>query len=301
MKRPTTGVASTLSELPRAELKEVYLGKEKTLEPSRKACVNARTGELFEIVSDQYKMIQHADAFANVLDAAGISEDKAVFRYYKGTAEMYVDTGAKITDDALGISLGVKVWNSYDKSRGMGVQVKRTMNYTGIREKAIVLYGVRQICSNGMKIRVPLSALNASELDNMKPEEVVAQEEFIQITEKQMATLQNDTGYVRHKGNIDLKFESLLRTIRASTNYIQTKINRAMDATMTQPEFVKFLADTMHLSERDMDKLIADYFKEKQTKWAAYNVITAHTTHKVHNMMRQDQQLDRAWALIGGD
>lgn len=118
--------------------------------PHNKGVINLRSGSLAAVTGTEYAILQHGDAFgvsANVVQSLGA---KALYRVENdgNVARMEVlfpDIAVK-DDTKEGVTLGVRMSNSYDKSCGFHGE----------------LFGYRQYCSNGMYSRKLLGEINIS-------------------------------------------------------------------------------------------------------------------------------------------
>jgi len=269
-------------------------GEETNEIEDRKAIIDTSNNKMIDIVSKHYVLIQHKDAFKKVIDKLEIPEDAKVdFKTtaFNGTATLNVLFDSMQLDDGeQGITMGTTIRNSYNRSMTLGIQVLNK-SYNN-NEKVIILYGMRQICANGMKIKVPLGEMTNAELDKLNPEKDVVAVEKI----GHEANLDKIHANIKHYGkkNFDMKFDNILNLISRSRNYVQNKINDAMKNKISVEDFEEELKK-INIAPRVIEKMKDELAQEKNTMWEAYNVVTAYATHKVNNAHRKDELLDKAW------
>lgn len=256
-----------LDKLPVASLQPVFLGNEKVeAEKSRAVVVE---GQPVAFVSNHYTLVNHKDAFLEALNTMEVplndSTELAVYGK-NGYASMRVMFDELMIDDgAEGIRMGFEIKNSIDKSACLGVEMKRKQQYDGTGG-TVTFFGLRQICSNGMKIKVPIADASFS-------------------------------GKVKHMGsNLLLKFQDLLNLARASIPMVEDLIKKSMLENISKEDFAKKLGQ-MGFSDKNI-KLILREFDDKKTIWEAYNSITFIASHKIKSQAVADKLTDKAWDLM---
>jgi len=259
----------------------------------KKAIYNPVSNEVYCVASKGYVLAQHKDVFAEVLNAMRVDSDskEVSFLSTKGRACMDVFTDKLVDDGEMGIKVGVRVWNSYDKSTALGLKYSQTV--FDKTNKTIVFYGKRLVCANGMKILVPLSEMKAAEIDKLSASDVVAKEKYLEMASQINA-------HVVHYGKkrFEAKFIEWQGAVFSAYGYINEAIRNAKNTEITLAEFSKRLEE-MALPKRIIEYLIDDFRRAKASnKWEAYNVITAYASHKINNIVRQDAYLEKAWGLM---
>lgn len=259
----------------------------------KKAIFNIATGEIYCIASKGYVLAQHKDVFAEVLNAMRVEPQSPSVGYQVtgGRACMDVFTDKLIDDGKMGIKVGVRVWNSYDKTTALGLKYSQTA--FDKTNRVIVFYGQRLICSNGMKILVPLSQMKAAEIDKLGASDIVAKEKY-----EEMASQIN--AHVVHYGKkkFEAKFIEWQGAVYSAYGYIQDSIMSARGTGITLAEFSKKIEE-MALPKRVIENLIDEFRRAgAENRWDAYNVITAYASHKIKNINRQDDYLEKAWGLM---
>lgn len=283
-------INEVLEKLPEAEEKQLFLSDGSLVE-ERKGIFDAKTGNLHDVVSDGYVLIQHKDAFKRMIDSLEVPDDadlNVTTGHYKGRAEMnLLFNKIVVPDDSQGVTLGLKLVNSYDRSSAFGVQLKRNIYEKG---KFIVFYGMRQICSNGMKIMIPLSQMTAEEIDKMSPNDVRAKEENIKVHTEAF------TGRIVHygKNTFNLKFMNLQDMVNRASNFVKIAIQNAINKNLTETQ-LKLTLQELNLPNKIIEEMIEEFKTEKKSTWDAYNQVTAYASHKVSNLYRRDELLEGAW------
>lgn len=129
-----------VSSLSRATARPVYIESEagfKSLE-GYKAIYNEKFGQTVDVVSDRYCKIDHAEAFAPILDAVKSSGLKASGRLVEDSRrawlEVVFDNGRIKPTDGHDILTGFRAKNSYDRSSPLHIEG----------------FGLRLVCKNGM-------------------------------------------------------------------------------------------------------------------------------------------------------
>jgi hypothetical protein len=285
-----------LDSLPEATLEDLYRQSGEAIE-KRKGVFEG--DQLVAVVSPHYTLVQHKDAFGKALLAMEVPNDAKVNFYSRvGRASMNVFFNELKIDDKTkgGIELGFQVWNSYDKSTSLGLQVKRANIIDRTGEKYIVFMGLRQVCSNGMKIRVPLSEMTPAEIDKLSEKDITAVEKTGGIERK---VIDSFRGSVKHMGNVEFKYANLLSMAKAAVPYIENKIADAKKGKITVKEFEEWMK-SKGFRQNSIDKILEEYevCKEGKTIWGAYNCITSVASHKTESELLKGELIDRAWAIM---
>jgi hypothetical protein len=150
--RKAEEINTAIAELPRATEKAIHTDST-AIERFKAIEVTDHKGrsEIVQIPHKSYQVIQHDRAFRPIIEGltqAGIHNYMFVMKSTHKRAEMQIYATGTGYDT---VSLGFSVLNSFDGSKALSY---------GFRvfgeQKTIELVGYRQVCSNGMKIRVPL-------------------------------------------------------------------------------------------------------------------------------------------------
>jgi len=153
--KANTQVLEAISKLPTADQHELYTtaGAVTGFKGIRVLDYNGQILEFVNCPRTSYQIVQHAQAFQPVIEGlweAGLKDNyEAVFETTTKYAKMNILVGGEGYDS---VKLGFSVTNSYDGSGAINYGFRMDRN-----RKYVELVGYRQICSNGMKIRVPLN------------------------------------------------------------------------------------------------------------------------------------------------
>jgi hypothetical protein len=282
-----------ITELPRAEIVDLFYNDDGYKQIDKKKGV-LQNEEIIATVSPYYHLVQHQDAFNLAIKELEVPKDSKIeCSWYKGKASMRVFfEELKIDDGKMGINMAFEIKNSYDGSTALGLSVKRNFMEKG--EKYITFYGLRQICSNGMKIKIPLSEMLPQEVDRMKPEDVIAEEkqDILKQTEKEFV------GSVKHIGkDFGIKYENLFQMAKLAVPLIEEKIKYAMKKSITEVEFIKWL-DKMNFTQKAIKGILVRYKNQEDNVWGAYNSITEYSSHDIKSEIQKERLIDKAWELM---
>lgn len=150
--------------------------------------------EIVNCPTTQYTIVQHNDAFRPIVEAlvqSGVQD----FKYGLIHNHRWAKLNLLVQDDVIdGVSLGFDVSNSFDGSGAVnfGLDMSR-------KHRTIELVGYRQVCSNGMKIKVPLDNAEIIRLETV---------EKVQSLMKQHTKL-------KHTTNVHRKIEAIQYVVEA--------------------------------------------------------------------------------------
>jgi hypothetical protein len=282
-----------INELPRAEIVDLFYndGDYKQIDKKKGVLQNE---EIIATVSPYYHLVQHEDAFNLALKELEVPQDnKLECSWHKGKARMRVFFDElKINDGKMGIDMAFEINNSYDGSTALGLSMKR--NFLEKGEKHIVFYGLRQICSNGMKIKIPLSEMLPQEIDKMKPENVIAEEKQDVLNQSQKEFV----GSVKHIGkDFGMKYKNLFEMAKIAIPIIEEKIKHAIEKNITNEEFMLWLQDRM-FTKKSIKGILERYDNQDENVWGAYNAITEYASHYTKSDLQKEELIDKAWELM---
>lgn len=288
-----------LNKLPSAELVDLFYNKNSKYNEVETKKGVLQNKEIIATVSNHYVLVQHREAFKNAIEQLEVPEDaKLEVNWYKGKASMQIFFDElKVDDGKLGIDMAFQIKNSYDGSTALGLSVKRNMIEKG--DKYIVFYGLRQVCSNGMKIKISLAEMMPEELNKLNPEKDVIAETKQDIKETITSSFK---GSVRHMGKkFDMKYQNLFTMAKMAVPLIESKIKQAMKNKITDVEFIKWL-DSQNFTQKAIDGILLRYnasiAEEGANRWTAYNAITAYASHDTQSQIQQEKIIDKAWELV---
>lgn len=239
-----------LAKLPVAELHELNNFKN----PKRIKAVVARN-QIVGTVGKQYRLVQHAEAFKPVLDALDATGQNYNLSIWTsrdmGRSWMTIMTDVEAKDS---VKLGFQVGNSIDGTTAIkyGFQSFFGSGY-------VELVGYRQVCSNGMVVRVPLN------------EASFVREEVRQQLEK----LFEKYVKIRHIGNVEARLEEVGIIVEAMAllkepiaKMIMTAQNKRV-GTETAEELL-----LQYVGKRYKARILEQYEREEKSLWGLYNAIT---------------------------
>lgn len=215
-------------------------------------------GKMVGAVSPQYKLVQHKDAFrpiADGLDRMGIDADYNLFTH-KGKAWLSV----LVENAADTVRIGFSAMNSVD-----GTTAIRYAFAMQSVTKTVELVGYRQVCSNGMKIRVPLQNAEIVKLETR--EEI----------EKLMEQHQN----IVHMGDPKSQIQAIQYVVEAVAmlkDSVSTIIERAQNYQIEEKAVLKELI-SVYVGKRMSQKIEDQFYKEHPSVWGLYNAITNVASH----------------------
>jgi hypothetical protein len=124
--------------------------------------------------------------------------------------------------------------------------------------------GYRQVCANGMKLRVPLHEA-----------EIVKVEERMQIEK-----LLESHAVIRHTTNANTKLQMIQLAVEAMQIMKEpvARMIRAARGTPIAKEYAKQLIGE-YIGKRLHEEILAQYSNEEQNIWGLYNAITNVASH----------------------
>jgi hypothetical protein len=247
-----------LDMLPTAELKEIQTKEGTNLQKHRAVMSN---GECIAVLSDKYILKQHKEAFTPLiagLEEAGMIDSIGLHVSHNNKSariNFLVEQGYDT------VNYGFWASNSYD-----GQHALRFSFTSFTKSKYIEVVGYRQVCKNGMVMRVPMN-----------------QAEFVKVEEREkIKELLKEQNKIIHKFGMEDKMISMQNAVKAMT-LLKEPIER----------MIRF-AEGRSLPEEYFDVLLKKYFKKKlksvirnryasepQTLWGFYNAITYVASHDV--------------------
>lgn len=218
-------------------------------------------GVIIDVPTDEYVLVQHKDALRPVIDALTVTGNHDFrFSFYSTDERAWMNVYVGEGYDT--VRYGFSVINSYDRSSSL------KYGFEGFRKtKIIEIVGYRQVCSNGMKIRVPID--NA---EFVKPEE-----------REEIETLLVRSLRIRHTGDVESKMQSVQPIVEAFMllrNPLQRIIEAAQSVAVEDKDTAQKLVDK-YVGKR-LNRKVLDQFVEKQQKkslWGLYNALTFVASH----------------------
>lgn len=213
----------------------------------------------------RYRIIQHEKAFRPVIEGltqAGVKDFSFVINSNPRTAQMQVYVDSAGYDS---VSLGFKVGNSFDRTKALsfGFSLNKSQKY-------IEVVGYRQVCSNGLVVRVPLE--NA---------EFIKEEARIKLVE-----LVDKKTKIKHTENASEKLQ-LIQYVVEALALLREPVERMIKAgqawKINHEELLEQLVKA-HVTKRYQKRVIAQYNKqvadgEGNDLWQLTNAITWVASH----------------------
>lgn len=257
-------VNECIATLPVATEQKVYTEKNGRI-PNRKAILVGN--EVVDVVSDRYSIVQHAQAFRPIIEGLtvrGIQNFK--FSIWATTTRANMNVFVGKADD--GVNFGFKCTNSFNRTSAVnyGFSAKQISQTVEIVEKDHVLvWGMRQVCSNGMVMRVPLKTCKYLDTELVtKVKELLTQRTRL-----------------KHVGMVHSRLEDIQYVVEAFL-LLKNPINMMIADAQNYPlskQRAMFLIQK-YVGRRRMDKYLQLYKREEQTLWGLYNAFTFYASHE---------------------
>lgn len=229
----------------------------------------------------RYTVLQHGAAFRPVIEAltvAGVSDFKFSLNstYENADLNIYADSAGFDT-----VQLGINIHNSFSGHTVLQYGFK----YDSIA-RTLELVGYRQICSNGMKIRVPLANAEIVKLE----------------TVEKINNLAKIKLHFRHTDNINEKLQ-LAQYITEALALLRAPVENMIKAgqmfTIADKEKLAELIK-IHVGNRYKKIVLDSYANEPNANaWGLYNAITYAASHNPDlNDSARETLLDKGADLL---
>lgn len=271
--RPAEEINSAIADLPTATEMSLFAGKPDIgthdlvdVEPFKAIKVHMNSGKdagrdyFVACPSKRYKLVQHEKAFRPIIEGltmAGLSQFGFLTVADERRAKLQIYASGEGHDT---VSIGFEVINSFDGSHAISYGFRQT------REKSVIeIVGYRQVCSNGMKIRVPLD-----EAEFVRPE---IKTEVEQLLKTNIA--------IQHTKNAERRIEAMQYIVEAMALLrapVEAMIQKAQKWTWKDQEHYEQLIET-HVGKRFKSKIEDQLQNESQDLWGLYNAMTHVASH----------------------
>lgn len=305
--KQSQGAEQALESLPIATLQDIYTPTDASVvyaqDPEKKdTTYNAGSmlkltdkavfckGTHVATVSDQYRLVQHKDAFQPVINGLrNIGREDFTFSTWANKSKAFMGIILGTTIDSVGY--GFRATNSIDGSStinyGMSAKAQRQYTEVEIVEKErVTVWTYRQICTNGAKIKVPLKV--------EKYLDTVTRTKF-QTLMSQMKSVR-----IRHSGEAQQRVEEVQFLVEAFL-----LMGEPIERMIKDAQQIHYDADTV-------DKLITKYIGQKMaprirssfarerddTLWALFNAITWEASHAALSDGIREVLLEKASNLL---
>ena len=243
---------------------------------------NSAESGIVNCPTQRYEIVQHETAIRPIVEAmiqAGVQDFEFNAQHTLSWANLNIFVTPKGFD---GVKLGFQIGNSFDSSSAVtyGVEVAQRNAY-------VVLQGYRQICSNGMKIKVPLMEA-----------EIVKEE----IREK-LTLIFKERTRVLHTKSAESKIEAIKYVVEAVSllqKPVENMIKKAQKWTIVDSTHFKELIK-LHVGRRYAQKVINQYNKDSadESLWNLFNAMTFVSSHDpTLSVTARDTLLDKASDML---
>ena len=230
--------------------------------------------------SPKYRLVQHEEAFRPIIEGltlAGLDQYSFCLNSDHKKAKLQVYAAGEMIDS---VRIGFSVVNHFDGQHAIhyGFRMKRS-------QKSLELVGYRQVCSNGMKIRVPLD-----KAEIIRPE----------IRER-ITVLFSESAKINHTASAEQKLKALQYATEAISllqEPVRVMIERAQKWTFDEEGQVKLLVKK-HIGKRFAGRVLEQFKMESQDLWGLYNAVTSVASHDADiSSSAQEKLLDKAATLL---
>lgn len=267
--KPAEQINKALAELPKAEMLDIQSVRGENNDqfekiPHFKAIrvTEPKSNRVYYVgcPTKQYRLVQHEEAFRPIIEGltlAGYEHFKFLIWSSPKKAQMQIYTTPEGYDS---VNLGFSVTNSVDSNSCLryGFEMNKASKY-------VEICGYRQVCSNGMKVRVPLTEA-----------EIIREEEGLKIQE-----LMKESTAIAHTAGIKAKMESMqyiTEALAILAKPVERLIKRAQKFTIDNEKMLKTLIKA-HVGSRYKRRVLDAYEQEKGDLWGLYNAITYVASH----------------------
>jgi len=244
--------------------------------------VTDRTGyaSIVHCPTNRYQIVQHTEAFRPIIEGmvqAGVEDFKYTMLANHRWAEMNILVSETGMD---GVRIGFRVKNSFDGTSAIkyGFNMGRATSHMEV-------VGWRQVCSNGMKIKVPLGEA-----------EIITVEKVTQIR-----TLLHEHTSIMHTETAFKKIEAMqyiAEAISLLRDPVEKIIRKAQDWTIADREYLEKLIKK-HVGKRYAQKVADRYARDGDTSlWGLYNAITYVASHDELKAVSREHLIDKAADML---
>jgi hypothetical protein len=238
------------------------------------------------VMSKRYKLVQHAEAFRPIIEGLtlkGVTD----FQYTMWHTDKLANLAVYLGEGVDGVKMGFRCINSFDGSYAItfGMSAYQKQDEVKIVEKEqVMVWGFRQVCSNGMVIKVPLKTCKYLDA----------------VTVTTIKELMTQHQRIIHMGNVAGKLEAVQYTVEAFY-LLKEPINRmiidAQNSKLTKEVARAFIEK--YVSKRFAARYMEQYGLEDQTLWGLYNAVTYVASHtKTFSNSKRELVLAKAADLL---
>jgi hypothetical protein len=238
-------------------------------------------GSIVAITSDGYEIVQHSQAFRPILEALTVKYgDKYLWDGHVNARRCSMRFFV-IPQGFDGVALGFSVTNSFDRSTSLSYGFEMS----NMSDSYIELVGYRQVCSNGMKIRVPLDQA-----------EFVRKELRVRIE-----SILSQVKRIIHTSAAKKRIEEIQYISEAMVLLqapVEAMIKKAMKIEVTHAMVEDKIKQWVGI--RRKAKLIEQFDKQGDySLWGLYNALTFVASHgEIKNASARERLLDQAAIML---
>jgi hypothetical protein len=237
-------------------------------------------GEVISVPKKSYNLVQHNEAFRPIIEGitqAGMKKFNYVLWSNNRKAELQLYLQDDVYDS---VSVGITVKNSFDYSSAINFGFRMEK-----RTHILELVGYRQVCANGMKIRVPLN-----EAEIVRPE-----------IRQQIENLFEKSTRLLHTKGVNVKLEQMqyyAEALALLKDPVRAIIQKAEKFDLRNKVLLKRIVDA-HVGKRTAKKVLEQFKEEKQDLWGLYNAITYVASHNEGlNDFSRERLIDKAADML---
>jgi hypothetical protein len=209
----------------------------------------------------RYKIVQHNEAFRPIIEGltlAGVNDYRFHINANHNKANLQIYSGVTGYDT---VALGFNVSNTFD---GTGA-IKYGMKMSRVNS-TIEIVGYRQVCSNGMIIRVPI-----------EESEFVREELKVEVLE----LIKKLNFSFKHSKTVFDRLQTVQYAVEAISilrEPVELMIKKAQNWKISDAAQLDYLVKK-HISKRLRNKVLAQFGDETNDLWGLYNAITYVASH----------------------
>lgn len=273
--KPADEINLALAELPKASMVGLRTTRSTSVPDWKGIEVD---GKVVFCVSDQYELVQHEEAFKPIIE--GLTKMGTMdFKFNVWSTPRKANLNIYVGEGYDQVSFGFRAMNGFG-----GIAVRYSFS-SFTKTKFIEIVGYRQVCSNGMKVRVPLN-----EAEFVKPEE---REKITSLLAKNLRIV--------HAGEAHKKVEAIQYVVEALLwlkEPLQRIIQKAEQIQVPKDKAEAFIKK--YVGKRQTDKILKRYEDEQgSTLWNLYNSITFVASHEEDlKVGRRESLLTKASVML---
>lgn len=285
--KDASDINSALDSLPTAEPVKLYyhpggVDAEQEVRGFSGVLVTGKNGyqNIVHCPTTRYQIVQHKEAFRPIIEGmvqAGVKDFKYTLLSNDKWAEINILV-QEIGND--GVRIGFNVKNSFDGSSAIkyGFNMSQATSH-------LEIVGWRQVCSNGLKIRVPL-----------REAEIITQEKVTKIRE-----LLAERASIKHTETALVKIEAMQYIAEAMSllrDPVEKIILKSQKWSILDRKHLEKLIKT-HVGKRYAQKIMHRYDMDGDTSlWGLYNAITYIASHDELKPISRDNLIDKAATML---